>query len=163
MRLIWALDQALQRTSKQMHRTIGVTGPQRLVLRIVGRFPGSSAGHLARQLHVHPSTLTGVLARLEDRRLITRTPDRRDARRSLLQLTSAGARFDVSTERTVEAAVASALGRLRPSQIEATRIVLQAVTDSLMAPLIEDAGPATRSTKPVRRRLRRARARKPSR
>jgi DNA-binding MarR family transcriptional regulator len=40
---------------------VGVTGPQRLVLRVVGLFPGMSAGELATVLRVHPSTLTGVL------------------------------------------------------------------------------------------------------
>jgi DNA-binding MarR family transcriptional regulator len=141
MRLIWAVDQALQRTSKQMHRTLGVTGPQRLVLRIVGRYPGLSAGDLARLLHVHPSTLTGILARLERSRLIARTIDRRDARRSLLWLTTKGKRFDVAIEGTVEAAVARALANLTQRDLEATRVVLQAITDALMDPLASG-GPA---------------------
>jgi DNA-binding MarR family transcriptional regulator len=162
MRLIWALDQALQRTSKQMHRVLGITGPQRLVLRIVGQFPGSSAGDLARLLHVHPSTLTGVLARLERSGLLARTTDRRDARRSLLRLTDKGRRSDVATEGTVEAAIARALAQLKPAKLEATRAVLQAVTDSLMDPFNTNPSAATdraratprRSTRSGRRRKR---------
>src|SRR5688572_10921067 len=65
MRLLWAVDHALQQRSKQMLQTHGITGPQRLVLRVVGRYPGIAAGELANVLHVHPSTLTGVLKRLE--------------------------------------------------------------------------------------------------
>ena len=65
MRLLWAVDHGLQRRSKRMAATLGVTGPQRLVIRIVGRFPGISAGRLASILHLHPSTLTGILRRLE--------------------------------------------------------------------------------------------------
>jgi DNA-binding MarR family transcriptional regulator len=165
MRLFWAIDQALQRTSKRMQRTLGVTGPQRLVLRILGRSPGLSAGELARLLHVHPSTLTGVLARLERGGLIARTTDRRDARRSLLSLTAKGRRIDVATEGTVEAAVERALGRLTPRELEATRVALQAVTDSLMAPLAADAGTARHgASKAVRRDLSRSqRSRKRSR
>ena len=41
LRLVWAVDHALQTTSKRMARSLGVTGPQRLVVRIVGRVPTS--------------------------------------------------------------------------------------------------------------------------
>ena len=64
MRRLWALDHALQSISKRMETTLGLTGPQRLVIRIVGHSPGISAGKLAELMHVHHSTLTGVLGRL---------------------------------------------------------------------------------------------------
>ena len=57
MRLMWAINHGLDRASRGMQAKFGVTGPQRLVLRIVGTFPGLSAGDLARTLHVHPSTV----------------------------------------------------------------------------------------------------------
>jgi MarR family transcriptional regulator, organic hydroperoxide resistance regulator len=75
MRLIWQMDHAAQRTSKRMEATLGVTSPQRLVIRIVGRFPGIPAGYLARLLHIHPSTLTGVLGRIERQGLLRRRSD----------------------------------------------------------------------------------------
>jgi DNA-binding MarR family transcriptional regulator len=84
LRLIWAVHHGLEKTSKKMDVRLGVTGPQRLVVRIVGRFPGIPAGRLAQILHVHPSTLTGVLKRLERRGFIERRPDPRDARRASL-------------------------------------------------------------------------------
>jgi hypothetical protein len=46
LRLIWAVDHALQTASKAMRSAIGVTGPQRLVVRIVARFPGMPAGQI---------------------------------------------------------------------------------------------------------------------
>src|SRR5690606_29786655 len=72
MRLLWSIDHGLQTTSKRMEALLGITGLQRMVLRLVGRFPGISAGNLARILHVHPSTLTGVLKRLEEKQFVTR-------------------------------------------------------------------------------------------
>src|ERR1700760_1858990 len=81
MRLLWAVDHALQSASKRMEATFGVTGPQRLVVRIVGRFPGIAAGRVAEILHVHPSTLTSILKRLETRGMLQRRSDPRDARR----------------------------------------------------------------------------------
>src|ERR1700761_877276 len=75
MRLLWAVDHALQSNSKRMETALGVTGPQRLVIRLVGQRPGISAGELAELLHVHPSTLTGILSRLEQRGAVVRKPD----------------------------------------------------------------------------------------
>jgi DNA-binding MarR family transcriptional regulator len=100
---------------------------------------------------VYPSTLTGVLARLERGGLLARTTDRRDARRSLLRLTKKGRRFDVATEGTVEAAVARALAHLAPRELDATRVVLQAVTDSLMDPLVADRPAARLGTRAAAR------------
>src|SRR5688500_18674592 len=81
MQLLWAVVHGIESTSKRMAGEIGVTGPQRLVLRVVGLFPGISAGDLATELHVHPSTLTGVIQRLVEQRLLARTHDPGDRRR----------------------------------------------------------------------------------
>jgi DNA-binding MarR family transcriptional regulator len=134
MRVVWALDHALQSRSKRMTRTVGVTGPQRLVLRIIGRFPGLPAGQLAELLHLHPSTLTGILQRLERRKLVRRSRDLGDRRRALLTLTSVGRRFDRETEGTVESAVATALGRAPARKVAAAREVLMALAAALLEP-----------------------------
>ncbi len=121
MRALWALDHALQSASKRMEAARGVTAPQRLVIRIVGRFPGISAGEVAGILHLHPSTLTGVLKRLGDRGLLERKPDPSDGRRALLELTPRGRKVDHLRDGTVEAAVKRALKRLPPASVRAAR------------------------------------------
>ena len=131
LRLLWEVDHALQRASKRMEKTLGVTGPQRLVIRIVGRFPGIPAGHLAKILHVHPSTLTGILKRLERQGLIRRRPDPRDGRRLLLSLTDRGRIFDVQTAGTIEAGVERALERTPPERIQAARLALKSIAEVL--------------------------------
>ena len=70
MQRLWELVHALAVRSKRMGRTLGVTGPQRLVIRVVARFPGMHAGQLAGLMHVHPSTLTGIMKRLERQGLL---------------------------------------------------------------------------------------------
>ena len=42
--LLWAVDHGLTSISKRMERALGITGPQRLVVRIVGRRPASRPG-----------------------------------------------------------------------------------------------------------------------
>jgi DNA-binding MarR family transcriptional regulator len=131
MRLLWALDHALQKTSKRMAATMGITGPQRLVLRIVARFPGISAGQLASILHVDPSTLTGVLGRLEHAGMIRRRPDRQDGRRALFRLTAKGRRLDGTMRRTVESAVRTVLDQVAHTELDAAKSVLRKLTESL--------------------------------
>jgi DNA-binding MarR family transcriptional regulator len=131
MRLLWAVDHGLQSTSKRMESTLGMTGPQRLVLRLVGRFPGITAGTLAQILHVHPSTLTGVLKRLEKRGLLERRSDPLDGRKALFALTEAGKALDVPATGTVEAAVQRALSRMSRARILSTQDVLMALAEEL--------------------------------
>jgi MarR family transcriptional regulator, organic hydroperoxide resistance regulator len=125
MQVLWAVVHGLDRTSKRMTRDLGVTGPQRLVLRVVGLFPGVSAGDLAAILHVHPSTLTGVLQRLLRQRLLTRRDDPSDRRRAVLSLTPRGARVNGRKAGTVEAAIALALADVGTAERVAARRVFE--------------------------------------
>jgi len=131
LRVVWALDHALTRKSKQMHRTMGVTGTQRFVLRLVAQRPGLSAGELARLLHLDPSTLTGVLARLTGRGALERLPDAADGRRALFRVSRAGRALATTRLGTVEACAWKALRRAPPDDVRATMRVLTAVVESL--------------------------------
>lgn len=131
MRLLWALDHALQSTSKRLEQRQGVTGPQRLVIRIVGQFPQASAGEVARVLQIHPSTLTGILRRLESRALIERRPDPADGRRALFQLTKTGRDVDRLVDGTPEQAAGKALEGLDPADLDGARRVITALTRAL--------------------------------
>jgi DNA-binding MarR family transcriptional regulator len=124
LRLVWAVDHALQRRSKSMVAALGITGPQRLVIRIVGRFPSVHARQLAEILHLHPSSLTALLKRLERRRLIRRQPDARDRRRWLLRLTRQGQVFNRDTPGTIEAAMQRTLRSTAARDLAGARIVL---------------------------------------
>lgn len=131
MRLLWALTHAMQSTSKRMNRSIGLTGPQRLVLRVLMKRTGTTAGELARALHTDPSTLTGVLSRLEARRLVKREADELDARKIRLSLTAEGKKEARDRTGTVESAVRDALRALSPDAVKQTKKVLLALTEAL--------------------------------
>ena len=134
LRVIWAVDHALQRSSKRLEMATGVTIPQHLVIRIVKRFPGIPAGHLAALLHVHPGTLSGILKRLERQGLLRRRPDPRDGRRSLVGLTEKGRLFDSQTESVVEETIQRVLERTPSGDLQTVRGVLEAIATSLSAP-----------------------------
>lgn len=131
LRLLWAIEHLLKSTSKRMQRHLGMTGPQRLVLRIVEQFPGISAGELSEILHLHPSTLTGVIARLASRRLLVRERDFHDGRRVLLRPVHRAAASPSGP--TVEAAVQKAFDQVTHRQIEHASAVLHALVGTLEA------------------------------
>jgi DNA-binding MarR family transcriptional regulator len=133
LRELWALDHALQKLSKRMSRALGVSGPQRLALRLVARFPGMPAGRLARLLHLHPSTVSGLVKGLVDRGLIARSPSSLDRRRSPLRITAGGIELLSSQEPTIESAVLSALQSIPPARIDAALKVLASVSMKLSA------------------------------
>jgi DNA-binding MarR family transcriptional regulator len=131
MRLLWSVEHGLQSTSKRMEASLGITGPQRLVLRIVSQRPGLSPGEVARLAHLHPSTITGILQRLVKKGLIRRERDSHDHRRIRLR-SQASARAFVATSRgTVESAVARALTPIPMYRVRHAREVLSAIASAL--------------------------------
>ena len=131
MQQLWAIVHGLQTHSKKMQSELGVTGPQRLVLRVVGLFPGVSAGALASILHVHPSTLTGVLQRLGDQGMLRRVADAGDRRISLFWLTARGSRVNALRRGTIEATIVDALKAVSPRDRAGTQRVLTAIAQRL--------------------------------
>lgn len=122
--------------------TLGITGPQRLVIRIIGRFPSIHARQLAQILHLHPSSLTAVLNRLERRGLVRRWPDERDRRRSLLGLTRRGQTLNRETHGTIEAAVQQMLKTTTRHELDVTHAVLGKLARALDGTHQLPAGPS---------------------
>jgi DNA-binding MarR family transcriptional regulator len=149
MQLLWAVAHGLESTSKRMHSTVGVTGPQRLVLRLIGQYERLSPGDLAEILHVHPSSLTGMLRRLERSGFIKRRPDPSDGRRAFLTLTGPGRALSDSQVGTVESKVRSTLRKVSPAKAVAARDVLKLLAKQLG---VEAGAPAVPVALPARSR-----------
>lgn len=146
MRLLWSVEHGLQSTSKRMEATLGITGPQRLVLRIVTARPGLSAGELARIVHLHPSTITGILQRLVKKGLLRRERDRGDSRRIRLYSQAAAKGFVAASPGTVETAVTRALVRVPTRRVRHAREVLVAIAEALADDRARSASASRRQT-----------------
>jgi len=131
MRLLWSIEHGLQRMSKKMENDLGLTGPQRLVLRVVGRFPGLSAGELAHIVRLHPSTITGILQRLVSRGWLERRRDPSDSRRVQLRLKPHAVAYTKTTRGTVEREVRIALNQVGAAKVSAARAVLTVLAGRL--------------------------------
>lgn len=148
LRVLWRLNHGLERRSRYMHATLGVTAPQRMVIRVAGQFPGITAGELARVLHVDPGTLSTALARLEELGHVERQADQHDSRRVHVVLTASGRRLDRESHGTVESAVASALDQLSPETYD----LLKNGLDHLAAALNAEVSPRTKGPRSARKR-----------
>jgi len=88
-RIIHAVDV----DSRQLQAGFHITGPQLNALGVIVREGGITAREIADRIHVGPSTLVGVLDRLEAKELIRRQRDRADRRRVRIVATPAGRRL----------------------------------------------------------------------
>jgi DNA-binding MarR family transcriptional regulator len=131
MQVLWALTHALEARSKRMQRDLGVTGPQRLLLRIIGNSPGCAPGEAARRLSLDPGTVSRLVAGLERRGMVRRKRDPVDGRRQRLMLTRRGAEIHGRRGGTVEGAVLDALSGAAAGEVRASRRFLRRLTESL--------------------------------
>ncbi|MBI2900206.1 MAG: MarR family transcriptional regulator [Planctomycetes bacterium] len=113
--------QAIDTYSKYSLRRYGVTGPQLWALGILDGAGGMTAGELAGKMHLHASTVTGVLDRLERQVLVERERDERDGRVVRLRLTPRGRAVLRATPEPPRARLARRLARLAPARLRRLR------------------------------------------
>lgn len=117
LELWWALDHAMQARSKRMLRDLGVTAPQRFVLRKLDERGTLSANEIAHDLFLHPSTMTGILQRLDKAGLLVRTRDASDSRRTLVRLTPKGRKLARKVEGTLEGAFIDIIAKTKKERL----------------------------------------------
>ena len=128
---LWQLNHALERTSLQMERTLGVTAQQRLFVRCIGKYPGMTASQLATVVHLDRGTVSVGLRRLAKKGLLTRRRDPRDHRRVALGLTSKGRALDRPDPSTVEFAVKQVMTKVSSSDMKRVKAVLSSLAGAL--------------------------------
>lgn len=92
MRQLRRMVKALQAYSSDVEARFGLTGPQLWALWSLHQQGPIGLKDLAQAMHLHPSTVVGVVDRLEAKGLLARKPDPLDGRRIRILLTPAGAR-----------------------------------------------------------------------
>jgi len=130
---MWAVDHELHRVSKRMIGRLGLTAPQRLAVRFVGRDPGLTPGQLAELLHLDPGTVSGIVKRLESAGLVARVRSGGDTRRMHLTLTPKGQVLNRRRKGTVEAAVRRTLDGMSSADLAAASRLLRRLAKHLAA------------------------------
>jgi DNA-binding MarR family transcriptional regulator len=133
IRTMWSVDHELQRVSKRMVGRIGLTAPQRLAVRFIGRHPGVTLGRLADLLHLHAGTVTGIVRRLEALGFVAQTRSADDTRRRHVTLTAAGRQINRRQKGTVEAAVRRTASATTSAEFATAASVLDRLARNLAA------------------------------
>ena len=122
--LAGALRDAIMRLNRRMRqaRPLGdLTLSQISALTSLGLAGALTPRELAEHERVQPPTMTKIIAKLEDRGLVQRTPHPTDGRQVVLHATEAGRAAVAEQRRAGDAWLARALGELPPDDRETLR------------------------------------------
>ncbi|WP_169340547.1 MarR family transcriptional regulator [Ralstonia insidiosa] len=100
---LYAAGHLLTRLYRPLLDELGLTYPQYLVMMACWQQTPCTVGDLGRALYLDTGTLTPLLKRLEEQGLLTRTRDRDDQRRVVIELTEAGRALRARAARVPEA------------------------------------------------------------
>jgi DNA-binding MarR family transcriptional regulator len=134
MRGLRRLARVLQLHSSRAEAEWGLTGPQLWTLWELAHGP-LALKELAELLYLHPSTLVGVVDRLEAKDLVERRTDPRDRRRLQLVLTTAGAKMVRKVEHPAGKRFQKGLRDFRKEEMTELGLSLHRLAESLEAEL----------------------------
>ena len=127
MRAIRRIHHCYGQYSKRLEERAGVTAPQLACLTVLSRNEAVPAGRLSDQISIDPSTMTGILDRLEKHGLVVRRHDADDRRVWNVRITSAGRRLVDSTPPTMGRGLAAVLGKRPKSERSQTLRALERI------------------------------------
>jgi DNA-binding MarR family transcriptional regulator len=76
--------------SKNLERTFNLTGPQLILLREIEKIGDTPIGVLAQRINLSNATVTGIVDRMEKRRLVERVRGSSDRRQVIIRVTDRG-------------------------------------------------------------------------
>jgi DNA-binding MarR family transcriptional regulator len=151
----WTLDDQVFAALRRITRAIdvysralleqhGLTAPQLAALQVVGRTQPVPVGEVARSIHLSQATVTGILSRLQQRGLVSRTRDGKDRRSVVAQLTPEGEHVLRSAPSLLQEGFRRELSNLR--QWEQTQILatLQRIAGMMDSEGVDAAPPLSR-------------------
>jgi len=90
MQSLRRIFKAIHNYSFEISEKFGITGPQLWALKTISKNESLPLGELSKKMYLRPSTITGLIDRLEKRGYVVRDRDRRDRRVVKILLTPKG-------------------------------------------------------------------------
>ncbi len=126
-----AVVSSVKRHYQSVQRASGVSGAQLWAMSEIGANPGIKVGQLAKELAIHQSTMSNMLDRLEELRLITRERIADDRRVVTVFLTPNGAKSLKAAPKPTEGVLQSALSTLSGRRLQSLHQHLDEVVHAL--------------------------------
>src|SRR5690606_7551843 len=112
LRALRRITRAIALHSRQLSAYSNITAPQLVCLRAVAESGPLTTTAISREIHVSPSTVVGILDRLEDKGWVLRERSREDRRIVMVSATEAGRRLVRDTPSPMQQKLAEALNDL---------------------------------------------------
>lgn len=135
--VIWYLRRLVQAGdiySRQLNKEFQVSQPQLSCLLALHEYGPLSLSRLAKYILVKPSTVTGIIDRLEQKKLVTRMRSSLDRRVITIELTERGKLFVAAAPPPIPKPIAEGLQKLSPAE---TQHIVKSLS-TLVAMLEED-------------------------
>lgn len=119
--LVWSirrLVRAVYLDSQKISKRYGLTGPQSAVIRNLYNNGPMSSADLSRNLFVTPSNITGIIDRLEKKKLVERIKKKGDRRVSLITLTNTGNELSKTLPDPIMKKFIAELADLEPEHVQ---------------------------------------------
>ena len=134
--------------SRKLAHVHNITGPQLRCLLAVKESGSLTSGSLARKIYLSPSTVVGIIDRLEMKELLNRTRDSKDRRQVYVTITSKGEQLIADTPSLMQETLARAIVQLPELEQVSIAMALERLTELMEAQHIEaspilEAGPLT--------------------
>ena len=117
MQSLRRIFKALQNYSHEVSSKFGITGPQLWVLKTIIQSGSMPLGELSKKMYLHPSTITGVVDRLEKRGYVLRHRDQEDRRVVKVQLTPKGKKLAKRAPNPVQGKMIHGLRKLEKKKL----------------------------------------------
>ncbi len=133
MQSLRRIFKALQNYSHEVFTKFGITGPQLWVLKNISQDGKLSLGELSQRMYLHPSTITGVIDRLERKDFVIRERDIDDRRVVRVQLTPKGKELAGRAPHPVQGKMIYGLRRLKKDRLSSIREAVQTLVEIMEA------------------------------
>ena len=117
MQSLRRIFKAIQDYSHEVSSKFGITGPQLWALKTVFENESLSLSELGKKMYLHPSTITGLIDRLEKKGYVERSRDQKDRRVIYVQLTPKGKRIVKKAPNPIQGKMIYGLRKLKAKEL----------------------------------------------
>jgi MarR family transcriptional regulator, organic hydroperoxide resistance regulator len=117
MQSLRRIFKSIQDYSQEVSKKFGITGPQLWALKTISLNGSLSLGELSQKMYLHPSTISGVVDRLEKKKYVQRDRGKEDRRVVQVRLTPAGKALARRAPNPIQGRMVYGLGKLKRDQL----------------------------------------------
>ncbi len=125
MQSLRQIFRAIQDYSQEVSKEFGITGPQLWALKIISGEGPLSLGKLTKKMYLHPSTVSGVVDRLEKKRYVLRGRGQNDRRLVTVALNPKGRRLVEKAPNPIQGKMVHGLRKLEARKLNSIYSAIQ--------------------------------------